>query len=459
MKRRIKIPLTLELLVIAILTFFLVYSGMYFVLGVFNISTSEVNKFLCPNSFEDKYILESYKRHTKGFENFMFENKEKLKIKDSMNYELNKNFHYDFQGKTVVFLVNSDGEILNSNNNEKLLSIDKNSLKDSLQVKKYGDDIVGVQEVKKIDENLYMIVNYDMVILGGSIFIYIQLVLWPIVFAICAKGRLKYIVSINKGIKKLYDTGFNEKIPLKYNNELTELANTLNNMGNEIKENRENEKEFLLNISHDLRTPLTSILGFLDLIKQKKYDNEEEKERYFGVALEQCLYLKTLINEFFEFSKLKWKNTELNKYKIKLQELLGQVSEGFYPQLKEHDIELNLNFADKSLYREVDIDKFMRVLENILSNAVKYSKRNTVIDINLYEKDNKIFIEFWNTPEEEISVDDSKLIFKRFYKKDKSRNSKGAGLGLAISSEIVKLHGGEMKAIVKNERLGIVIVN
>ncbi len=228
-------------------------------------------------------------------------------------------------------------------------------------------------------------------------------------------------------------------------------------MGDKIRENKKNEEEFLLNISHDLRTPLTSILGFLSLLKEKKYDTEKERDRYINTIEEQSIYLKTLIEEFFQFSKLKWKHTKLRRENIKLQEILRQIVDGFYPQLKENSITIDMNFPEKPVYKDVDIDKFMRVLENVISNAIKYSSGGTDIIINLYENKDKIIMEFWNTPKDVIKEDELKFLFKRFYKKDLSRGSKGAGLGLAIALESVKLHGGQLYAVIKNERLGMII--
>lgn len=235
---------------------------------------------------------------------------------------------------------------------------------------------------------------------------YTELFVFMIIFAILAKGRLRYIILIEKGVKKLYSSNFEKKIPLKYNNELTSLAVALNDMGDTIKENKKNEEEFLLNISHDLRTPLTSILGFLNLLKQKKYDTEEDKEGYINTIEEQSLYLKTLIDEFFQFSKLKWKNVKLNKENINLQEILRQISDGFYPQLKEKNITISMNFPEKPLYKEVDVEKFMRVLENVISNAIKYSYKGTEISLDLYENKDRIEMEFWNTPIEALKEDE-----------------------------------------------------
>ncbi|MCS4466239.1 cell wall metabolism sensor histidine kinase WalK [Clostridium botulinum] len=127
--------------------------------------------------------------------------------------------------------------------------------------------------------------------------------------------------------------------------------------------------------------------------------------------------MKTLIDEFFQFSTLKWKNVKLNKENINLQEILRQISDGFYPQLKENKISVSMNFPEKSLYKEVDVDKFMRVLENVISNAIKYSHKGTEISLNLYENKDKIVMEFWNTPIEALKEDELDFYLKDFIKK------------------------------------------
>ena len=459
MKRKLRIGLTTELMLLFIISLIIAIFGVMTILGRLNISSYNINKFLFPEHFKNKFIIKEYKRTVgEQVDRFIKEHTNELKIPHKMDEKLKKEFPYDFRGKTLVFIINSDGEILSSNNEENFYNIRKSIIKEGLEIKKYDDDItINIREIKKVNKNLYIVINHDSVIDGDFIMMCTGLFVFMIIFAILAKGRLRYIIFIEKGVKKLYSSEFEDKIPLKYNNELTSLAMSLNDMGGKIKENKKNEEEFLLNISHDLRTPLTSILGFLNLLKQKKYDTDEEREGYINTIEEQSLYLKTLIDEFFQFSKLKWKNVKLNKENINLQEILRQISDGFYPQLKENSITISMNFPEKPLYKEVDVEKFMRVLENVISNAIKYSYKGTEISLNLYENKDRIVMEFWNTPIEALKEDELDFLFKRFYKKDLSRSNKGAGLGLAIALEVIKLHEGELYAVMKNKKLGIII--
>ncbi|NFM78404.1 HAMP domain-containing histidine kinase [Clostridium botulinum] len=458
MKRKLRIGLTTEMMLLFIISLIITIFGVITIFKSLNISAYNINKFLFPEHFKDKIILEGYKKSVgKRVDRVINEDIDNLRTPHKMDKKLKKEFPYNFRGKTLVFIINSKGNIISSNNNEDMYNISPSMIKETLSIKMYDDNIANIRQIKKINNDLYIVITSDSVIDGELIIMYIGLFIFMIIFAILAKGRLKYIISIKKGVNKLYSSDFEDKIPLKYNNELTSLAMALNDMGGKIKENKENEKEFLLNISHDLRTPLTSILGFLNLLKQKKYDTEEEREGYINTIEEQSLYLKTLIDEFFQFSKLKWKNVKLNKENINLQEILRQINDGFYPQLKENKISMSMNFPEKPLYKEVDVDKFMRVLENVISNAIKYSHKRTEISLNLYENKDKIVMEFWNTPIEALKEDELDFLFKRFYKKDLSRGNKGAGLGLSIALEAVKLHGGELYAVMKNERLGIII--
>lgn len=245
--------------------------GVGIALGRLDISSYNINKFLFPDDFKNEFIIREYKRTVgERVDKFVKENINELKKSHKMDEKLKKEFPYDFRGKTLVYIVNSNGEILSSNNEENFYNVRKSIIKEGLQIKKYENDItINIREIKKVNDNIYILINHDSVIDGDFIIMYTELFVFMIIFAILAKGRLRYIIFIEKGVKKLYSSNFEKKIPLKYNNELTSLAVALNDMGDTIKENKKNEEEFLLNISHDLRTPLTSILGFLNLLNRK----------------------------------------------------------------------------------------------------------------------------------------------------------------------------------------------
>nr|WP_243464690.1 histidine kinase dimerization/phospho-acceptor domain-containing protein [Clostridium botulinum] len=289
MKRKLRIGLTTELMLLFVISLIITIFGMMMVLGSLNISSYNINKFLFPEHFKDKVIIEEYEKTVgRRVDRVIKGNINQLKVPHKMDEKLKKEFPYNFRGKTLVYIINSNGEILSSNNEENMYTIRKSTIKEGLELKRYDDNIIiNIRETKKISDNLYIVINNDSVIDGDFIIMCTGLFAFMIIFAILAKGRLKYIISIKKGVNKLYSSDFEDKIPLKYNNELTSLAIALNDMGGKIKENKENEKEFLLNISHDLRTPLTSILGFLNLLKQKKYDTEEEREGYINTIEEQ----------------------------------------------------------------------------------------------------------------------------------------------------------------------------
>ena len=209
------------------------------------------------------------------------------------------------------------------------------------------------------------------------------------------------------------------------------------------------KNDLIMYMAHDLKTPLTSTIGYLTLLTQETGISEALREKYTKIALDKAIRVEDLTNQFFEITKYDLHNMPINKSKIDLSLLLGQLLEEFYPMLQEKKLEYQVEKEENVTFLG-DGDKLARAFGNLLKNAINYSYENSTIEVYLKENDGKIEIVFTN---EGDKIPDYKLdkIFDKFYRIDESRatSTGGTGLGLAITKEIVELHGG--KIYVKND--------
>ncbi|KGK82451.1 histidine kinase [Desulfosporosinus sp. HMP52] len=256
----------------------------------------------------------------------------------------------------------------------------------------------------------------------------------------------KYFDEISVGMDKLAEES-NDEITLS--SELDFMENKLN----QLKYNLEKQKKAALDaeqrkndlvvyLAHDIKTPLTSVIGYLSLLDEAPDMPPEQKAKYVGITLEKAYRLEQLINEFFEITRFNLQAIVLNKEKINLLFMLQQMTDEFYPMLTPQDKQVSINVPE-GLTLWGDADKLARVFNNILKNAIAYSYENNVIDITAKQQDKNMVITFTNQgnpiPREKL-----KTIFEKFYRLDSARstNTGGAGLGLAIAQEIVKAHEG-----------------
>lgn len=271
------------------------------------------------------------------------------------------------------------------------------------------------------------------------------------------KQRFRQIVH---EIGHIAEGNFDHRINAVQNDELGHLAKNVNKIVEKLKMSIEEERraervknDLITNVSHDLRTPLTSIMGYLGLIEQDKYKDEVELRHYTQVAFDKALRLHDLINDLFEYTRLQNNDMRLDKVRINIAEMLTQLVVQYRLQLQEAQMVCRENIAAKQLMVLGDSDKLARVFENLLSNAIQYGKAGTFIDVAAFEAKNTVAVEITSYGEPIPSID-LPYIFERFYRVEKSRSKHtgGSGLGLAIAKSIVERHDGSIEASSDTER-------
>ncbi len=280
-----------------------------------------------------------------------------------------------------------------------------------------------------------------------------------IVIYLLGSRKALYIKNIYKGINTISEGNLDCKIKIQGYDELAILSKEINNMSANLKNKIEEEKaaerlksELITNISHDLRTPLTTLIGYIQLVVDDK-TSFEDKSKYAKISLEKSKKLKGLIDDLFEYSKLESGGIKLEKVKVNIIEIIEQSIGELSIQAKERYIGFNKNFENSKVELLVDPNKISRVFENVIGNAIKYSVEGSNVNINLYENDENVIISFENVVDS-ILEEDLEKIFNRFYRTDESRNSEvsGSGLGLTIAKSIVDLHGGGIWAENKEDK-------
>lgn len=297
-------------------------------------------------------------------------------------------------------------------------------------------------------DNIYELVferAYFIFIIFGTTLIIVLSLLYKLLNKI-----FSYAFAVSESADKLFDKNV-EYINLPP--EMVEVEKKLNHFKTEAIKNerlaRENEQkkdELIVYLAHDIKTPLTSMIGYLSLLSEIKDMPQEQRNRYIDIALDKSYRLEYLINKLFDVARFNSEKIVLEKEEINLNLMLEQIADDFYPTLKEMNKKINFTSDEKTILY-ADPDKLSRVFNNLIKNAVNYSKENTDIDISILNKENQATVKITNKGKQ-IPKEKLDKIFEKFYRLDSSRTSKtgGSGLGLAIAKEIVELHGGRIYA-------------
>lgn len=260
--------------------------------------------------------------------------------------------------------------------------------------------------------------------------------------------KLAYLSDIIEGAENIKNGNLSYKIEVKDNDNFTTLAQNINNIGegleNSIDKQLRSERmksELITNVSHDLKTPLTSIINYIDLIKDEKNIQPEYINDYVNVLDSKSKRLKSLIEDLFEASKASSGNIELNIERIEFDQLIRQAIGEVEERLLQSNLDIKLNIPKEKIHINADGKRLYRVLENLLSNIAKYSLSNTRVYIDVTTEDQKVKLVMKNISSYELNFDAEDIV-ERFKRGDESRNTEGSGLGLAIAKDLVIIQGG-----------------
>lgn len=260
---------------------------------------------------------------------------------------------------------------------------------------------------------------------------------------------VRFFNAINKGIDALLQENMQISLPqelMPIERKLHLVQQTLQNRERATREAEQRKNDMVMYLAHDIKTPLTSVIGYLSLLSEAPEMPAEQRAKYIGITLDKAQRLEQLIDEFFEITRYNFQQQQLTLETINLYYMLVQLTDEFYPLLQAHGNTIKLQ-APTELTVYGDADKLARVFNNILKNAVAYSYPNTPICITAKIEEQNLEINFLNQGQT-IRPQKLQSIFEKFFRLDSARasNTGGAGLGLAIAQEIVHLHGGEITA-------------
>lgn len=371
---------------------------------------------------------------------------------------------------TIIWIINSNGQIILSTRKD--ISPDHPIDLDGFDPASWGSNYYQIGDfygyfhdsrlstIAPITEHLnirgYVAVHYLMSDLyqSRSSLLWIIQLLFVITYLITAVLFLFYsfyirkpLYAITKGASEFANGNLSYQIPVKSENELGYLASNLNYMADKLNRNGEYQRQFISNISHDFRSPLTSIKGYVEAMIDGTIPVEMQ-EKYLKIISYEAERLEKLTRGLLTLNELDIHKRMLNIQDFDINQTIKNTAASFEGTCTTRQILLELILSGQTLYAHADLEQIQQVLYNLLSNAIKFSPDHSTITIETTEKNGKIFV---SVKDHGIGIPKSSLnrIWERFYKIDRSRgkDQKGTGLGLAIVKEIISAHGQHINVI------------
>lgn len=284
------------------------------------------------------------------------------------------------------------------------------------------------------------------------LFVLFGITIFSLIFLMMQRKTARDIEMIAEAVQQISEGDLTTKLDVAGEGEFTEIAENINRMEKDIRDLIEKERnseqsktDLITNVAHDLRTPLTSIIGYLELLRKNNNISPEMQKRYLDIAFNKSERLQKLIEELFGFTKLSYGKVNVNIAEVDIVKLLAQLLEESYPNFVNNGLSYDFVSNTDSQIIEADGDLLARLFDNLINNAIKYGKEGKRVKVNLRADREIVTIKIVNygyvIPEKELP-----LIFDRFYRTDHSRTTQngpgGTGLGLAIVKNITDMHHG-----------------
>lgn len=283
-----------------------------------------------------------------------------------------------------------------------------------------------------------------------SVFLFV-LLSFVVILSLLLQKKILYITQIGKNVEEIAKGELGKTIEVKGKDELSQLAQNINYMSCELERRFNYERELeqsknnlITNISHDVRTPLTSIIGYVNLLEKKQYKSEEEEQEFIKILSTKAQRLNLLINELFDYTKLLSPDFKLNKQSVNISHMLHQLINEYEATFNSHELHLQFDIKP-DIYLKMDTEQMIRVYENLLSNIMKYAHQPSLVQVSCFKKENQVITIFKNQVKVPYNQESLDYLTERFVVgKEQEANRESTGLGLSICEKIIELHGGTL---------------
>lgn len=308
-----------------------------------------------------------------------------------------------------------------------------------------------IQQSGKVSALVHFILEQHLAVV--ILYVLVGIVIFSVTFMILEEPGIRYLGRISDAVQSISQGNLNTEVDVTGDDEFSAMAVNLNKMSSDIRKLMDKEREaertkneLITNVAHDLRTPLTSIIGYLELLAGNTQIPQEMQHKYIEIAYSKSRRLEKLIEDLFGFTKLNYGKIAMHIGQIDIVKLLEQLLEEAYPNFEEKNLSYDLQSNVPAKIISADGNLLARLFDNLIGNAIKYGADGKRVLVKIHGEEDTVTVSVTNFGRV-IPADELPLLFNKFYRVEQSRSATtgGTGLGLAIAKEIVDMHGGTIR--------------